>query len=176
MVKKWSELSESSQQTYINMSMRLHKAKLKQSDVYHLTNPELAKKLNIKYNIYTKKGKIAFDSTIRVIKNLRVYKQPYRSEQISKKVFQNLKKQQLKKQFRKKLSKKKIEKLKRDAYRVSGVNIYNKMVKDLMKSKKYKRKRKKAEKRVSILLKIWKIKKQLKKLSKKEKNFLKQYG
>lgn len=173
MVKTWDELNEATKQTYTRMSLRLYKAGLKQSDIYHMRDAELAKRLNISYNIYTKNGKRSFEATKKVIKQLRVYEQPERSNNISKRVFRELKKTELKKRYITKTAKKKaIESLKANSDMVSGVNLFKKIASELRKKgESYK----KVYSRVGKLLKIpksqWK-----KKLSKKEKAVLKQYG
>lgn len=173
MVKTWDELSESTKKTYTRMSLRLYKAGLKQSDIYHMRDSELANRLKIPYNIYTKEGKRSFEATKKVIKQLRVYEQPERSQNISKRVFRKLKKTELKKRYYSKSARNKaIQSLKAKSDMVSGVNLFKKIASELRKKgESYKN----VYRRVGKLLKLpksqWK-----KKLNKKEKAVLKQYG
>ena len=171
--KEYSELSESSKKKLTSVALRLDKYNFKPSQIYSLSDKQIAKRLNFKGNLKTKKGRESFDGLINNIKALKVSKK--RVQYITRRVKNKLIRDEIDtKKFRTKRAKNKaIKKIEIRSKSASGVNIFYEIRDELMKVKKISEK--KANKRTAKILKIpknlWK-----RKLKKRERNILKQYG
>lgn len=171
--KEYSELSEKSKKKLTSVALRLDKYGFKPTQVYTLSDKQIAKRLNFKGNLKTKKGKKSLQGLINNIKSLRVSKK--RTQYITKRVKNELIRREIEtKKFRTKRAKRKaLKDIEIRAKTSSGINIFYEIRNEMMRVKKISEK--KANKKTAKILKIpkvlWK-----RKLSKKERNILKQYG
>lgn len=175
MDKKYSELSESTKKKLTQTAIRLDKANITPIQVRFMKDNEIIKKLNFisKYRKNSKRYTESLEGLKQNIESLTLTKE--RKQYISKRVYNKIIKEEIeKKKFRTKKAKRKaIKKIKLRSINSTGTNIFRYISKDLQD--KYKFTKKQADKRTSKILKIpksfWK-----KKLKKKERDILKQYG